>query len=151
MYSIEQRTLTEQPTVVVRDKVAVADLPTWFGHIFEVTAQAVGQAGAEFAGPPFARYRVVGDGIFEVEAGFPVMQAIATAGEAEPSILPGGPAITTWHIGPYDAMTPGYTALQQWLDEHAAVATGPPWEQYYSEPTGDPAAWRTLLVQPYRT
>ena len=149
MYTIEQQTLTEQPTAVVRDKVDVADLPDWFGHVFEVTAKAIGMAGADFAGPPFARYRIIREGVFEVEAGFPVTQPVPAAGEVEPSSLPGGPAITTWHIGPYDAMTPGYAALEAWLVEHEVEAEGPPWEQYYSEPTGDPATWRTLLVQPY--
>jgi effector-binding domain-containing protein len=150
MYTIEPQTLTEQPTAVVRGKVTVTEMPEWFGHVFEVTTQAICMAGVGFAGPPFARYRMVGDGVFEVEAGFPVTQAVEATGEVEPSTLPGGPAITTWHVGPYDAMAPGYTALEEWLAEHAVAAAGPAWEQYHSEPTGDPAAWRTLLVQPYR-
>jgi effector-binding domain-containing protein len=63
--------------------------------------------------------------------------------------LPGGPAIGTEHIGPYDTLGLAYAALSAWLSEHGATAASPPWEVYFSEPTGDPATWRTGVLQPY--
>ena len=75
---------------------------------------------------------------------------IAATGEVQPSALPGGPAIVTWHIGPYDALGGAYAALDAWVEAHGVTADGPAWEIYPSEPVGDPATWRTQVVQPYR-
>lgn len=149
MYEIEQVTLHEQPTAVIRGKVAVADMPAWFGRVFGQVAAAVGRAGATITGPPFARYRMLGAAEFEVEAGFPVQGAFTADAEVEPSTLPAGPAVTTWHVGPYDGLGDAYAALEHWVAGAGAVAAVPPWECYFSEPTGDPATWRTLVVQPY--
>ena len=89
---------------------------------------------------------------FEVEAGFPVTPAIPGEGELEASMLPGGEAAATTHIGPYDAMRPTYEAITEWLGEHDAVPAGAPWEVYLSDPDDqpDPATWRTDIIQPYR-
>ena len=66
--------------------------------------------------------------------------------------LPGGPAATTVHIGPYDDMVAGYRAVAGWITDHGGEAVGDPWEVYFSDPTTqpDPATWRTEIVQPYR-
>ena len=148
MYEIERQTLVEQPTAVICDKVAVPDLPEWFGRVFSAVAAAIGRSGSTIAGPPFARYNQIGDEFFDVEAGFPVATPIRGNGDVVPSALPAGPAISTWHVGPYDTLTAGYDALSAWLEEHGATPSGPPWEVYVSEPQGDPATWRTLIVQP---
>ena len=150
MYEFTRQVLGEQPTAVIRGKVAVEDMPTWFGHVYAVTAQVIGRAGATIVGPPFARYWSLGDDQFDVEAGFPVSSRIAASGEVEPSVLPGGPAVTTWHVGPYDTLRDAYEAVSRWLAEQGCSEREPAWECYVSEPIGDAATWRTLVVQPYR-
>ena len=46
-------------------------------------------------------------------------------------------------------MEPAYKALETWVNEHGAKA-GDPWEVYFSDPSTDPASWRTEIVQPFR-
>lgn len=143
-------TLEEQATAVIRATVAVADLPTWFPRTFATVVSAVERGGSRVTGPPFARYRERGDGGFDVEAGFPVSAPIAADGEVQPATLPGGPMVVAEHVGPYETMASTYAAVAGWLEAHGAVAEGPAWERYHSEPTTDPATWRTEVVQPYR-
>lgn len=150
-YEIEQGTLKPRPTVVMREKVTVADMPAFFGRTYGLVAGAIHRAGGQIAGAPFARYRMIADGEFEVEAGFPVVAPVKVDGQAEASSLPGGPVVATWHVGPYSAMEPAYEALDTWLEQQGATATSPPWEVYYSEPTDDPSTWRTEIVQPCRS
>ena len=104
------------------------------------------------AGPPFARYHPLGEGRFEVEAGFPVAGPVEAAGEVVPSELPGGPVAVTVHTGSYDQMEPAYQALASWVADHGGQLAGDAWEVYYSDPAEqpDPAHWRTGVVQPYR-
>ena len=163
MYRVEVHTLLEQPTLVTRARLAVPEIPAWIGPAFGRVAAAIRAAGAATAGAPFARFAPVDGRIdtFDIEAGFPVGAALATSlattggadgehGDVQPSALPGGPAATTLHLGPYDAMTPAYDALEKWVAEQGGTVDGAPWENYWSEPVGDPSSWQTQVVMPYR-
>lgn len=151
MYDVVARTLVERPSLVVKDRLSVEEIPAWLGKVYHLVSERMEETGAIPAGPPFARYTMLGDDEFFVEAGFPLTAAVEGSGQVEASILPGGPAATVWHLGPYENTEQTYRLIQQWLDEHDVAASGPPWETYYSDPTEepDPATWRTEIVQPY--
>lgn len=154
MPDITTRHQRQQPTVVMRTTVPVESIPAFLAKAFHDTAEFIGTHGADYAGPPFARYAAVTEDVrvFEIEAGFPVAPAIAGDGEIEASMLPDCDVATVTHLGPYDTMRPTYERITEWLDGHHAVPIGPPWEVYYSDPDRqpDPATWRTDIVQPYR-
>jgi effector-binding domain-containing protein len=152
MYSVDQRTLAEQRTAVVRGKVSLSELAGFMAHAYGTVAAHLERLDLPMAGMPFARYRHLGDGEYEVEAGFPVEVEIAAEGEVEASTLPAGPVAATWHLGPYDNIGPAYEALAEWVERHGGVIETDAWEVYYSDPNEqpDPATWRTELVQPYR-
>ena len=67
-------------------------------------------------------------------------------------MLPGGSVASTVHVGPYDAMVPGYQAVLSWIAAHDGEVVGDAWEVYLSHPIvePDPATWRTEIVQPFR-
>lgn len=152
MYRVEERDLTEQPTLVTRARLRIPDIRGWIGPAFGRVMAAIQAAGSPLVGPPFARFEPV-DGrldTFDVEAGFPVSAPIsATAEDLQASSLPGGPAAVTVHVGPYDEMTPAYDALEKWVVDHGGAVAGTPWENYLSEPVGDPATWMNQVVLPY--
>jgi effector-binding domain-containing protein len=151
MYEIEERKLEKQPTMVVKGTVEVKDMGVWIGGAYGRIVAYLAEEGIEPAAGPFARYRPLGDHRFEVEAGFPVSAVIPGKGDVEPSMLPDGPAVATWHIGPYDTMEPAYAALSEWIHSHGYLSAGVAWEVYYSDPETepDPQKWRTEIVQPY--
>lgn len=150
MYEIESKTLSEQPTVVVRGRVNISDIGDWLGPAYAETARV---AGRQIAGPAFGRYRKVeaDPPAFDAEAGFPVATRVEGSGDVEAAKLPGGLVAVTWHVGPYDSMEPAYKALTDWLSQHGARAAGEPWEVYHTDPTTDPdpMTWRTEIIQPY--
>jgi effector-binding domain-containing protein len=152
MYDIEERTLTEQATVVVRGKLAPDEMPGWFPRIYAQIMAHTQSVGIYPIGPPFARYRRL-NGKFEVEAGFPVPLAVQSVGVIEGSTLPGGTAAATMHVGPYDMMEPAYEALEAWVAEHGVELAGPAWEVYLTDPSvePDPATWRTEIIQPFQS
>lgn len=152
MYEIEQRDLTEQPAVVMRATLDVAEIGPFIGQAYGRIAAYIGEAGGAIAGPPFARYGRQGDTMtFSVEAGFPVGAPLPGTGDIEMLTLPGGPAAVTVHIGPYDAMEPAYEAVMAWVAERGTPSDLPR-EVYFSDPEQqpDPATWRTEVIQPFR-
>lgn len=152
MPEVEDRTLVEQPTLVVREKLPVADIPAFLGRAYGMIGAVMGRAGGKMAGMPFARYTRLGEAEFEVEAGFPLVAPVDGSGEVEAATLPSGPAAAVWHIGPYETLEVTYGAVEAWLAERSLEPDGPPWEAYYSDPHDqpDPATWRTEIVQPYK-
>jgi effector-binding domain-containing protein len=150
-YQINAENRTDQPAAVRSATLAVADIGNWIGPTYEAVAKFLASHGTYPAGPPFARYHRIGEEKFEVAAGFPVPAPIDGDGDVHPMTLPGGPAASTVHVGPYDAMEPAYRAIVEWISAHHARASGDPWEIYFSDPGAepDPATWRTQIVQPY--
>jgi effector-binding domain-containing protein len=154
MYEVSSRHIEEQPTLVMTTKLKADQIKDWIGQAYSRTAELVGRAGLDFAGPPFARYRPLDDQYseFEIEAGFPIEGHTQGEGDIVASTLPGGAVAVVTHIGPYDQMKPAYVALMGWIDEHGARPEGAAWEVYYSDPVAepDPTTWRTEIYQPYK-
>ncbi|HEY3510105.1 GyrI-like domain-containing protein [Kribbella sp. NPDC051137] len=150
-YEVVEELRKEQPTAVVSATLAVPDIGAWLGKAYGTVASTILAQGAAPAGAPFARYHPLGDGRFDVQAGFPVTAALTPTNDVQAATLPAGPAAATVHIGPYDTMEPAYGALTQWITTHNASPIGDPWEIYYSDPGThpDPNTWRTEIVQPY--
>lgn len=145
----ESRTVTEQVTAVQRATLSQDQLAEWFPKAFGDVACYLYHHGIAPNGFPFARHHVRLDGRFEVEAGFPVATPITGNGPVEPSILPGGPVLVVWHVGPYAELGTAYQAMADWLEAEGATRTGDAWEIYHDPPTSDPMHWRTEVVQPF--
>lgn len=109
------------------------------------------------AGPPFVRYHAMDDAEADVELGVPVVEAVAGEGRVVSGELPGGPAVTTWHLGAHDRLGEAYARLRGWMSAQGCGPRGAAWEVYtwidppvYRGPENwsDPASWRTQLVWP---
>jgi effector-binding domain-containing protein len=117
------------------------------------------QRGAQPAGPPYVRYHTFGETETDLEIGVPVVEAVAGEGRITAGELPGGPAVTTWHLGPHDKLGDAYARIQAWLKDHGREPDGPAWEVYYwidlnqdYDPStwAAPSDWRMQLVQPVK-
>ncbi|PTR27403.1 effector-binding domain-containing protein [Rhodococcus sp. OK519] len=145
-YHIRLEERDEQPAAAVCGDVPVEDIAGFIGGAFRQVVAAAEESGIRLAGPPFARYRPLPGGSWNIEAGFPLTRAIETTGRVEPTSLPAGPAVTTLHVGAYDSVEPAYIALTSWITEHGFVTVGEAWECYLDDP--DVADPRTEIVMP---
>lgn len=139
-----------EPAAVIAGTVALTELPGWLGDVFARVARYLDDRQAGPAGAPFARFRPLGDGRFEVEAGFPAVTAVPAHDGIEPIVLPGGPAVTSLHLGPYDTVVAAYERVEQRVAAEGGEPVGAAWECYLSEPDEHPERIRTLVVQPFR-
>ena len=73
MYQVANRHLEAQATLVMIGKVTSPEIPAFLGNVYRQVAETIGRSDVDFAGPPFARMRLIDetDASFEIEAGFP--------------------------------------------------------------------------------
>jgi effector-binding domain-containing protein len=153
--AVEQ--LEAQPVLSIRATVQVARLAEVQGEHLREVWTSMQQQDVTPAGPPFVRYHSFDETETDVEIGVPVREAASGEGRITAGELPGGAAITTWHLGSHDNLGEAYSRLGAWLQEHGREAAGAAWEVYWwidanqeLDPSTWPAPteWRTELVQP---
>jgi effector-binding domain-containing protein len=146
-----------QPVLSIRRNLAVAELAQAQAESLRALWRVLNGRGLVPVGPPFVRYHTFGETETDMEVGVPTAEGATGDVPVEAGMLPGGAAITTWHLGSHESLGDAYGRLTAWLNEHRREAGGAAWEVYWwidasREP--DPASWpppsewRTELVQP---
>jgi AraC family transcriptional regulator len=146
---VTRRTLSAQPTLVIRRKIALAQVAQELASILPRVFAFAQQHGVPFAGPPFTRYVELGLGTATIEAGFAVGAPASGEGDIVGSELPGGDAAVAIHVGAYERLPDTHAIVTAWIDAQK-LAAGSPWEVYVTDPGEfpDPADWRTEIVYP---
>jgi effector-binding domain-containing protein len=150
-YRIEATSLSRQRTLVVRGPVAPIELGGFLGYAFERVEKLIREYGFCAIGAPFARFGSSDDDRWEVEAGYPLRGDFTGRADVEASVLPGGPAVRTVHIGAYTDTEHARRALLEWAEEHSFEPAGDEWEVYLDGPErADPRTEVVLPVRPQR-
>jgi len=142
--------LVERPAAVVHVDATMEEFPRVLGEAFGLAARRIDGSGATVAGHPFARYLSFGDRI-EAEAGFPFAGTLVPTrpDRVMQTMLPGGRAVTTTHVGPYDEIGKAWDRAIAWMGEHQLECAGPAWEAYLTGPD-DPGPPATEIFWPIR-
>jgi AraC family transcriptional regulator len=150
-YSITKKELKPQAVLVVRRRVKRSEIAATIAEALPPIFLYAQQKGIALAGLPFTRYVEMGPGMVTMEPGMRVTSPTPSGqGEIIADTLPGGPAATTIHTGPYDTLTDAYAAIEQWMDAEGLAAGGTPWESYVTDPGDypDPKDWKTEVFWP---
>jgi effector-binding domain-containing protein len=151
--------LEPQPVLSIRRTVELAQLTEAQGESLRELWSSMHRRGVTPGGPPFVRYHTFGESETDLEVGIPVVAASSGDGQVASGELPGGAAITTWHIGSHDGLGNAYARLEAWLKDHGRTGAGAAWEVYlWIDPSLEPdpstwpapSEWRTQLVQPIK-
>jgi AraC family transcriptional regulator len=150
--AVSRRQLDPRPALVVRKKIARAELAPTLGQVFGTIFAHAQRVGVALAGQPFTRYVDSGVGLVTIEAGLPTATPATGAGEIEAIELPGGPAAVATHRGAYDRLPETHAAIERWIDAEGLERSAPPWEVYVTDPgeVPDPAAWQTEVIYPVK-
>lgn len=139
-----------QSTAVVHEVVPMSALRPFFARAFSQVSAAMQAQGVQPVGPPFAHsFGMPGEEV-EVEAGFPVIAAVAQAGAVHGATLPAGRCVHGLHLGPYETLRATYAELAQWARAQRLGIRDDMWEVYLSDPQRepDPARWQTEIFWP---
>ena len=151
MVDVEVLDVPSETVARVRRRVPVEGMSEFFGPAFEQVMHAVPEAGGRVAGPPFGWYHGMPTDTVDVSAGFPVSGDVHVPdGGVVVEERPGGRAAVAVHVGDYDSLQETYAKVMAWMAEHSLEPRADMWEEYLSEPKGDPSTWRTRIVIPLR-
>jgi effector-binding domain-containing protein len=113
--------------------------------------QHLGELGESPAGAPFVVYYNMDMQDLDVEAGYPVSQALTGKAEVQAGNLPAGMVATCDYSGPITEMGPAYEVLTQWIKDNSYEATGVVYEFYLNDPAETlPQHLRTQIVFPLK-
>ncbi|HVV44038.1 MAG TPA: GyrI-like domain-containing protein [Bryobacteraceae bacterium] len=153
-YSIVRKELTPQPVLVARCRVERSGIASTIAEALPRVFACAAQHEIALTGLPFTRYVEMGPEFVTMEPGMRISRPVASSPAVElPMIidtLPGGPAATTIHTGPYEGLPDAYAAIQQWIEAQGITAAGAPWECYITDPASvpEPADWKTEVFFP---
>lgn len=150
-YQIKASEEKSQPSVSVRTRSAVTDLPKVIGSVYGEIMGYLGQSGQHPAGPPYVAYFNMDMQDLDLEIGFPVAEALPGAGRVQPAEVPGGKQLSCIHTGPYNTIEHAYQALMQEVSEKGYNPTGAAYEFYLNDPGDTPEdKLMTKVVLPLR-
>lgn len=144
-YEIEIVEIEPTPTVVLPRQVRPGVLAEVIGPAIDRATSLVTAASLTPSGPPFVRYLSFGDEV-ELEVGYPTARP-ENVPALRSSMLPGGRAAATWHVGSYAGLRVAFDAVSAWIDDHGLVP-GRPWEWYWTPHDADSP--RTQVVWPVK-
>ena len=150
-YNCEVKEQSAQPTLSIRTRTSVQNLPQVFGKAYGAIAQYLGGLGEQPAGPPFAAYHNMDMQNLDVEIGFPVSRRLPGEGGIQAGEIPGGRAATCLYTGPYSEIELAYNALTQWIKDNGYEIAGVAYEMYLNDPSQTPPQeLKTQILFPLR-
>lgn len=158
-YAEQVVTEEQEPQLIlsIRQKVSLVALPQTQGESLAALWRFMQGEEVAAVGPPFVRYHSFGEDETDVEVGVPISAPALGDGRILSGELPGGQAITTWHLGSHATLADAYARLQAELTAQTRAPRGAGWEVYtWIDPAAEPDPqswpapdqWRTQLVQP---
>jgi len=146
-YECEVKEQAAQPTLSIRTRTSVQDIPQVLGKAYGAIAQYLGELGEQPAGPPFAAYYNMDMQNLDIEIGLPVSRRFSGKDNIRASEIPSGKVATCLYTGPYSEIEPAYSALSRWIEDNRYEATGVVYEMYLNDPAQTPPQeLRTQIV-----
>jgi effector-binding domain-containing protein len=137
-YQCEVKEQPFQPTLAIRTRAPVQELPRALGDAYSAIAQYLGELGEQPAGPPFVAYYNQDMQDLDLEIGFPVSGELPDRGDIQTGEIPGGKLATCLYTGPYSGIAQAYTALSEWMEANGYQPTGVAYEVYLNDPDETP-------------
>jgi len=127
-----------QPTLSIRTRVTVQDLPQLLGKGYGAIIQYLEELGVYPAGHPYVIYYNLDMQNLDVELGFPVPQPLPGKGEVHAARMEAGKVATCLYTGPYEDCGPAYDELAQYVKDQGYEGTGEAIEYYLNDPSQPP-------------
>lgn len=150
-YQCELIDRSAQPTLCIRTRTTIQDLPQVVGRAYGAIMGYAGQLGVHPSGAPYVAYYNMDMQDLDMEIGFPFEETLPGKGEILSGMLPAGRAAACLHVGPYPQLGAAYEALGKWVEAQAYAVTGVAYEFYLNDPqTTPPTELQTQIVFPLK-
>ena len=148
-YKCELYDQNAQPTLFIRTRTALQDLPKTLGEAYSALGQHMASLGIEPGGAPFTAYFNMDMQDLDIEIGFPMSVKVPGKGLIIAGELPAGNYSSVLYKGPYPGLGAAYAALNEFLEKAGLKPTGVAYEFYLNSPMEVvPEDLRTQIVFP---
>jgi effector-binding domain-containing protein len=148
-YQCNIREITDIPTLSIRTRTAVQDLPSVIHESYGAIIRYLGQIGEQPGDYTYAAYYNMDMQNLDVEIGFSVSKELPGKNNVKASKIPAGKYASCVYTGPYSEIEPAYNALTQWIKEKGYEVTGTAYEFYLNDPdTTHPSELKTEILFP---
>lgn len=127
-----------QPTVSIRTRTALENLPQVLGKAYEDIMNYLSEIGVQPSGAPYVGYFNTDMQDLDIECGISVAQPVAGNNELKPSEIPAGRQVSCLYTGPYNQIEPAYNAIMEWIPANGYAPTGVCYEFYLNDPAETP-------------
>ncbi len=137
--------------VGIKARVTPADMGSKLAELLPAVSRFLRERGVAPASAPTTFYHAHHDqlGVFEIQAGMFVAEAMAGEGLVEPGVIEHTEAVRCMHVGPYEGLGETHEAVEAWLQASGRTSASPSWESYLSDPGEVPQAeLKTEVVFP---
>ena len=112
----------EMPTLVVRTRTRIQDMPLLIGKTYGSIAAYLGELGHHMAGIPFVAYYNMDMQDLDVDLGFPVAGRLPGKGDIQAGTIPAGLMVTSLYQGAYSGLQGAYAEMAVWIQEGTLAA-----------------------------
>jgi effector-binding domain-containing protein len=127
-----------QPTICIRTRTPVGNLPHILGNAFESLINYLAETDTIPTYAPYVGYFNMDMQDLDIEIGYPVAQPLAGKNELKSSEIPAGKQVSCIYTGPYNKIEPAYEAIMKWITENGYTPTGVCYEFYLNDPHTTP-------------
>jgi effector-binding domain-containing protein len=138
-----------QPTLAVRTRSAVQELPRVMGETLAAIGRLMENRGVQPGGAPYTAYYNMDMQDLDIEIGFPVNEIVPGDGAIQAGEMPAGKYASVLHKGTYDTLGQSYEALTKFIEQAGYKPSGVAYEFYLNSPVEVAAEdLRTQVVFP---
>ena len=138
----------EQPTLFIRTRTKVEDLPMLIGESYGKMAAYLKELDEYLSEVPYVAYHNMDMQNLDVEIGFPVYKTLAGTGEIQAGFIPAEKVVFCMFRGAYHEMGPIYSEMLKWIEDNNYKPTGTVYEHYYNGPGFPESEMLTMIVMP---
>lgn len=151
-HDIEIKDIDPVDVVGVSLKTTPETIGTDAEPAFHQVLDGLASQGAGPVAPPRMVYHDMSDDSWTIEVCVPVAGVTEAPDGLDLRRMPGGRAVTTLHIGPYDELGMAYRELEVWIKKNGLTPVDLPYDVYLNAPSevSDPSKLETQIVWPVR-
>lgn len=148
MSNVEILYKNARPTLSVRTRTRVENLPGLIGESYGKMAAYLKELGEYLEDVPYVAYHNMDMQDLDVEIGFPVVKALPGRDDIQAGIIPEGKVVFCMYRGAYNEIEPTYQEMSEWIEENGYQPTGAAYEHYYNGPGFPESEMLTMIVMP---
>ncbi|MDN7013929.1 GyrI-like domain-containing protein [Methanoculleus sp. FWC-SCC3] len=146
--NIELLRKREQPTLSIRTRAKVEDLPVLIGEGYSRMADYLKELGELLSDVPYVAYHNMDMQDLDVEMGFPVSKILPEKGKIQSGSIPESNVVFCMHRGAYREMASTYEEMADWIEKNGLTPAGTAYEYYYNGPEYPESELLTMIVMP---